>query len=63
MAATTRKVPVRRWVNGLKAAMPILLDVNAAILLSVGANMMYAPAGWITAGLATLAINWRLHGD
>jgi hypothetical protein len=43
--------------------MPTLLDMAGASLLSVGANMIYAPAGWIVGGLAVLAINRSMHGD
>lgn len=60
---TARRLPVRRWVNGVKTGMPTILDLNAAILLSIGAKEIYPPLGWIVGGLATLAINWRLHGD
>lgn len=60
---TARKVPVRRWASTLKTGMPTILDLNAAILLSIGAKEIYSPLGWIVGGLATLAINWRLHGD
>jgi trimethylamine:corrinoid methyltransferase-like protein len=42
---------------------PTLLDALGATLLSVGANMIYAPAGWIVGGLAVLALNRQMHGD
>lgn len=47
----------------MREAMPLVLDVNGAILLSVGASLIYTPAGWITAGIASFVINWRIHGD
>lgn len=47
----------------LNRAMPVAFDVTGAILLSVGANMIYAPAGWITAGIAAIVLNWRIYGD
>lgn len=47
----------------MKRSMPVVLDVNGAILLSVGASMIYMPAGVILAGILSFAINWRLHGD
>lgn len=40
---------------------PTLLDVTGATLLSVGANMIYAPAGWIVGGLSVFAINRLMH--
>jgi len=33
------------------------------MLLSEGANLIYAPAGWITAGIALIVLNWRIYGD
>lgn len=60
---SVRKVPVSSLLGKLKSLMPTVLDLNAAILLSIGANQIYPPAGWITAGIASLVINWRLHSD
>jgi hypothetical protein len=40
---------------------PTLLDITGATLLSVGANAIYAPAGWIVGGLSVLAINRLMH--
>ena len=54
---------LRRWQASTRAHMPTLLDAAGASLLSVGANMIYAPAGWIVGGLAVLAINRNMHGD
>lgn len=54
---------LRRWQARAATHMPTLLDAAGASLLSVGANLIYAPAGWIVGGLAVLAINRQMHGD
>lgn len=54
---------LRRWAHHTNRGMPVVMDIGAALLLSEGANLMYAPAGWITAGLALIVINWRIYGE
>lgn len=54
---------LRRWKHPMAVHIPTFLDVAGATLLSVGANMIYAPAGWIVGGMAVLAINRSVHGD
>ncbi|MFD3917129.1 hypothetical protein [Streptomyces sp. NPDC058603] len=54
---------ITRWQGKLSHRMPVVLDIGAAMLLSEGANLIYAPAGWITAGFALIVINWRIYGD
>lgn len=52
-----------RWGHKLRGGVPTVLDAGAAILLSQGASLIYEPAGWITAGLALMVINWRIHTE
>lgn len=54
---------LRSWASKVSGSVPVALDIGAALLLSEGAKLMYEPAGWITAGLALIVINWRIHGD
>lgn len=58
-----KNASLRRWAHKANGGVPIAMDIGAAVLLSEGANLMYAPAGWITAGLALIVINWRIYGD
>lgn len=60
---TTANALISRFGARARGGMPIALDIGAAMLLSEGAKLIYQPAGWITAGLAVLAINWRIHSD
>ena len=54
---------ITRWTRSINRRMPTALDIGAAMLLSEGANLIYAPAGWITAGIALIVLNWRIYGD
>lgn len=56
-------VRLARWGRKLRGGVPTVLDAGAGILLSQGASLIYEPAGWITAGLALMVINWRLFGE
>lgn len=56
-------VRLSRWGRKLRGGVPTVLDAGAAILLSQGASLIYEPAGWITAGLALMVINWRIHTE
>lgn len=56
-----RKVPVRRWMQGLNGAMPVVLDTAGAMLLS-GSAMMWEPiAGVAALGVSCIVLNWRFY--
>lgn len=58
-----RKFPVRRWVQGLNKAMPVLLDTAGIMLLSVSANLWLGwAAGLAALGVGLLVLNWRFYG-
>jgi hypothetical protein len=62
MAVTMRKVPVRRWIQGLNKAMPVLLDTTGIILLSGSAMLLDVAAGTAALGVGVLVLNWRFYG-
>ncbi|WP_327132003.1 hypothetical protein OG311_13515 [Streptomyces sp. NBC_01343] len=39
------------------------LNINGLALISVGIGQVYGPAGWIAAGIGSLALEWRIFGD
>jgi len=59
---TTQRVPVRRWMQGLNRAMPVLLDTSGIMLLSGSAMMWNLIAGLATAGVGCFVLNWRCYG-
>lgn len=67
---TVKKVPVRRWLQGLNRAMPVALDTSAIILLSGSASVFGFMAGLIVGTAVTLAaagvgcavLSWRFYG-
>lgn len=60
---TSKKVPVRRWMQGLNKTMPVLLDTTGIILLS-GAAMMWDPiAGVASLGFGCFVLNKRHYDD
>jgi len=58
-----RKVPVRRWMQGLHRAMPVLLDTSGTILLSGAAGMWNPAAGLASLGLGCFFLNWKFNED
>jgi hypothetical protein len=59
---TARKVPVRRWAQGLNKAMPVILDSAGVILLSGSANLFFGvAAGVASLGVGCLVLNWRFY--
>lgn len=62
MAVTSKKVPMRRWMQGLNRAMPVLLDTSGIMLLS-GSAMMWlgVAAGTAALGVGCLVLNWRFY--
>jgi hypothetical protein len=59
---TSKKVPVRRWMQGLNKAMPVLLDTTGIILLSGSAMLLSVAAGVAALGVGALVLNWRFYG-
>lgn len=57
-----KKVPVRRWMQGLNRAMPVVLDAAGVILLSGSAMMLSVVAGVAALGVGCLVLNWRYYG-
>ena len=59
---TVRKMPVRRWMQGLNRAMPVVLDTSGIMLLS-GSAMMWlgVAAGTAALGVGCLVLNWRFY--
>jgi hypothetical protein len=53
---------VRRWMQGLNRAMPVLLDMTGIILLSGAAMVWHLIAGLVAAGLGCFVLNWRVYG-
>lgn len=62
VAVTSKKVPVRRWMQGLNRAMPVLLDTSGIMLLS-GSAMLWlgVAAGTAALGVGCLVLNWRFY--
>lgn len=61
---TGRKVPVRRWMQGLNRAMPVLLDTAGTILLSGSAMLAFGVAAGVAAlGVGCLVLNWRFYSS
>ncbi|PZT70187.1 hypothetical protein DN402_31710 [Streptomyces sp. SW4] len=54
---------VRRWMQSLNKAMPVLLDMTGIILLSSAAMVWHLIAGLIAAGLGCFVLNWRCYSD
>lgn len=63
MAVTMKKVPVRRWLQGVNRAMPVALDTTGIILLSGSAMLWDLTAGVAAAGIGCFFLNWRWYGD
>jgi len=60
---TRRKMPVRRWMQGLNRAMPVVLDTSGVILLSGSAILFFGVAAGVAAlGVGCLVLNWRFYG-
>jgi len=58
----TRKVPVRRWMQGLNRAMPVVLDTAGVILLSGSAMLLLGVAAGVAAlGVGCIVLNWRFY--
>lgn len=58
----TRKVPVRRWMQGLNRAMPVVLDTAGIMLLSGSAMMLFGIAVGVAAlGVGCIVLNWRFY--
>ena len=59
---TSKKVPVRRWMQGLNKAMPVLLDTSGVMLLSSSAMLwLGVAAGAAALGVGCLVLNWRFY--
>ncbi|CAM5622581.1 putative protein OS=Streptomyces aurantiogriseus OX=66870 GN=GCM10010251_92740 PE=4 SV=1 [Streptomyces aurantiogriseus] len=57
-----RKVPVRRWMQGLNRAMPVVLDTVGVILLSGSAILAFGLAAGVAAlGVGCIVLNWRFY--
>ena len=57
------KVPVRRWMQGLNRAMPVVLDTSGIMLLSGSASLFLGVAAGVAAlGVGCLVLNWRFYG-
>jgi hypothetical protein len=63
VAVTSKKMPVRRWMQGLNKAMPVLLDTTGIILLSASAMLWDPIAGTAAAGLGCFVLNKRHYDD
>lgn len=61
MAVTTKKVPVRRWMQGLNRAMPVVLDTSGIMLLSGSAMTFGLTAGLAASGIGCFFLNWRFN--
>ncbi|MEU1554324.1 hypothetical protein ABZ517_16595 [Streptomyces scabiei] len=42
--------------------MPIVLDLNGAILISIGISLIYGPAGIIVGGIASIILAKHFFG-
>ncbi|MFJ4682050.1 hypothetical protein [Streptomyces sp. NPDC088789] len=59
---TSKKVPIRRWAQGLNGVMPKLLDTTGIILLSGSAMLAFGvAAGTAALGAGCLVLNWRFY--
>jgi hypothetical protein len=59
---TGKKVPLRRWMQGLNRSMPVLLDTSGTILLSGSAMLWLGVAAGVAAlGVGCLVLNWRFY--
>jgi hypothetical protein len=47
-------------VKRVREAVPVILDVFGFAAITVGASLMWVPAGWIVAGAALIALGWRI---
>lgn len=57
-----RKMPVRRWLQVLNRAMPVVLDTTGIILLSGSAMMLLGLAAGVAAlGVGCIVLNWRFY--
>lgn len=62
MAVTSKRVPVRRWMQGLNRAMPVVLDTAGIMLLSGSANLFFGLAAGLAAlGVGCIVLNWRFY--
>lgn len=61
VVANSRKVPVRRWMDGLNRAMPVLLDTTGIMLLSGSAMTFGLTAGLAASGIGCFFLNWRFN--
>ncbi len=44
----------------IREAVPVALDVAGFAAITIGATLIWIPAGWIVAGLAAIALGYRL---
>ncbi len=59
---TRKKMPVRRWMQSLNRAMPVVLDTSGVILLSGSASLFFGMAAGVAAlGVSCLVLNWRFY--
>ena len=58
---TGKKVPVRRWMQGLNRAMPVVLDTSGIMLLSGSAMTFGWTAGLAASGIGCFFLNWRFN--
>lgn len=53
---------MRRWMQGLNRAMPVVLDTSGVILLSGSAILFFGMAAGVAAlGVGCLVLNWRFY--
>lgn len=58
---TTKKMPIRRWMQCLYRAMPVLLDTSGIMLLSGSAMTFGLAAGLAASGIGCFFLNWRFN--
>ena len=57
-----KKVPLRRWMQSLNKAMPVLLDTAGIMLLSGSAILFFGVAAGLAAlGVGCIVLNWRFY--
>ncbi|MFC4609733.1 hypothetical protein ACFO9E_18210 [Streptomyces maoxianensis] len=52
-----------RTASLTQKSLPVAFSLNGVVLISLGIGQVYGPAGWIAAGLGSLALEWRIYGD
>ncbi|WP_143196596.1 hypothetical protein [Streptomyces sp. MJM1172] len=52
-----------RQTDLTKKTVPLAFSVNGVVLITAGIGQIYGPAGWIAAGIGSLALEWRIFGD